>query len=70
MLERGQAKLSIPYFERAIGSDPRFADAYFNLAMAWEQLGDRARSRPNWKKYVDLEPSGAWADIARDHLRT
>ena len=49
-------------------SDPRFADAHFNLAMAYEQAGERARARPHWKRYLELEPTGTWADIARKHI--
>lgn len=68
MLERGQAVESIPFFEAAIRTDPRFADAHFNLAMAYEAANDKARARVHWKKYLELEPTGTWADIARDHL--
>jgi tetratricopeptide (TPR) repeat protein len=69
MLERGDARGATAYFERALEGDPRFADAHFNLAMAWEQLGERGRARPHWRKYLDLEPTGTWADVAREHLR-
>ena len=69
MLERGEAQTATKYFEQAVVGDPRFADAHFNLAMAWEQLGERARARPHWKKYLDLEPTGTWAEIAREHLK-
>jgi len=68
MLERGQPEQAIPLFIGAIGSDPKFADAYFNLAMAQEALGDKQRARIHWKKYLEIEPTGTWADIARDHL--
>jgi tetratricopeptide (TPR) repeat protein len=68
MLERGYASRAVTYFEAAIKADPRFADAHFNLAMAYEALGDKARARGHWKKYLELEPTGTWADIARDHL--
>jgi tetratricopeptide (TPR) repeat protein len=70
MLERGDARGATAYFERALEGDPRFADAHFNLAMAWEQLGEHPRARPHWRKYLDLEPSGTWADVAREHLRS
>lgn len=69
MLERGDARAATAYFEQALDGDPRFADAHFNLAMAWEQIGEKARARPHWKKYLELEPSGTWADIAREHLK-
>lgn len=68
MLERGYASRAVTYFEAAIKADPRFADAHFNLAMAYEALADKARARGHWKLYLELEPSGTWADIARDHL--
>lgn len=68
LLERGEAKLAVPLFEKAIERDPRFADAHFNLAMALEQAGERGKARTHWKKYLDLEPNGTWADIARQHL--
>jgi tetratricopeptide (TPR) repeat protein len=68
MLERGYASRAVTYFEAAIKADPRFADAHFNLAMAYEAIADKARARVHWKRYLELEPSGTWADIARDHL--
>ena len=68
MLERGEARSATAHFERALAGDPRFADAHFNLAMAWERLGERALALPHWKKYLELEPSGTWADVAREHI--
>jgi tetratricopeptide (TPR) repeat protein len=68
MLERGRAGEAIAFFRGAIESDPRFADAYFNLAMAYEQIGDSAKARPCWRKYLEIEPTGTWAEIARKHL--
>jgi Tfp pilus assembly protein PilF len=68
-LERGDPKTAAAYFERAIEGDPRFSDAHFNLAMACEQLGERARARTHWRKYLEIEPTGTWADVAREHLK-
>jgi tetratricopeptide (TPR) repeat protein len=67
-LERGDPGAAVPLFRGAIQSDPKFADAYFNLAMAYEQLGRPDSARAYWKSYVDLEPEGTWAEIARRHL--
>ena len=36
--------------------------------MAFEQVGNAEEARPCWKRYLDLEPSGTWAEIARKHL--
>ncbi len=68
MLEHGYSYDAVEYFRGAIASDPRFADAYFNLAMAYEQAGDRAKALPCWRKYLEIEPTGTWAEIARKHL--
>jgi len=68
MLERGFAAKAASYFEAALESDPRFADAHFNLAMALEALAERHRARAHWRLYLELEPTGTWADIARNHL--
>ncbi len=68
MLERGRAREAVGFFRGAIESDPRFADAYFNLAMAYEQAGDRGRALPCWRKYLEIEPTGTWAEIARKHI--
>jgi tetratricopeptide (TPR) repeat protein len=68
LLERGLAQQAVSYFEAAIKADPRFADAHYNLAMAYESLGDKARARVHWKVYLDIEPAGTWADVARSHL--
>jgi tetratricopeptide (TPR) repeat protein len=68
MLHHGKPEPAISYFRRAIDSDARFSDAFFNLAMAYEQVGDTGAARRCWKRYLELEPSGTWAEIARQHL--
>jgi len=67
-LEHGDAASAVTHFEQALVSDGRFADAHFNLAMALERLKDIGRAREHWRRYLSLEPSGTWADIARKHL--
>jgi DNA-binding transcriptional MerR regulator len=68
MLERGRPAEAIGFFKGAIASDPQFADAHFNLAMAFEQAGQPDRARPCWRRYLEIEPTGTWAEIARKHL--
>ena len=68
MLERGHPGEAVDFFKGAIASDPQFADAYFNLAMAYEQAGDPAHARPCWRRYLEIEPTGTWAEIAKKHL--
>src|SRR4029450_13898913 len=63
MLERGRPELSVSIFLGAIGGEAKCADAYFNLAMAYEQIGETQKARPYWKNYITLEPSGTWTEI-------
>jgi DNA-binding transcriptional MerR regulator len=67
-LEHGEAKLAVTHFEQALESDVRFADAHFNLAMALERIREVGRAKTHWRTYLELEPSGTWAEIARKHL--
>jgi len=69
MLHRNKPDEAVEFFKGAIDNDSRFADAYFNLAMAYEQLGELDQARQCWKRYLEIEPSGTWADVARQHLR-
>jgi tetratricopeptide (TPR) repeat protein len=70
LYERGQVSEAIDSFERALASDPSFADAHFNLAMALHESGLVARAREHWEAYLKLDPESQWAEIARRHLRT
>ncbi len=54
--------------ERALSANPAYADAHFNLAWCCEQLGRTATAREHWTAYLGLDPVGAWADVAREHL--
>ena len=68
LLHRGNAASAIPFLEAATESNPGFASAQLYLAMAHELTGDRRGARPVWHRYLELEPSGEWADYARQHL--
>jgi hypothetical protein len=37
--------------------------------MALEAISEPDRARTHWRLYLELEPEGSWADIAREHLR-
>ena len=55
-------------FERAVQSDPGFADAHFNLAMALHDIGREREARTHWETYLRLDPQSSWAEIARRHM--
>ncbi|MCB9593174.1 MAG: tetratricopeptide repeat protein [Sandaracinaceae bacterium] len=66
--ERGETADASSLFERAVAHDPGFADAHFNLAMALEEQGQTEAARPHWQTYLDLDPTGSWAEIAKKYL--
>ncbi|MAC25956.1 MAG: MerR family transcriptional regulator [Sandaracinus sp.] len=66
--EHGRPQGALPYFEKAVASDPGFADAHFHLAAAYEAVGRPGAAGPHWQAYLELEPSGEWADEARRRL--
>ena len=54
--------------ERARLADPRLPEAWFNRALALEQLSLRGQARAAWADYLARDHSSAWADEARSHL--
>lgn len=58
---------ALPYFEQAIRNDPKFASAFFCLALCLEALDRDAQKQ--WRRFLELEPTGTYAKIAKDHLR-
>jgi tetratricopeptide (TPR) repeat protein len=68
-LDDGDPRAAIPHFLRAIEYAPDFADAHFNVAMAYERIRDAASAGPHWGAYLTLEPNGDFADVAREYVR-
>ena len=65
MLEAGDLELAVAEFRRVLQTDPDFADAHYNLAVALERLGGRAQARAHLERYLALDPSSsAWSDQA------
>lgn len=55
--------------DAALRFDPDSAEALFNRALIVEHLGLRDQARAAWERFLSVEPSGPWADEAREHLR-
>ena len=55
-------------YRDAAALTPDFADAHFNLALTCEQVGLVEEAQRHWQHYLDLDPVGEWAAIAREHL--
>lgn len=48
--------------------DPTLSDARFNFAVALERLYVRSTAADAWRDFLEVEPSGPWADEARERL--
>jgi tetratricopeptide (TPR) repeat protein len=60
---------SIDAYRTAISLAPGYADAHYNLALAYERKGERRRALLHWQVYVRLDKGGPWADHARGQIR-
>jgi CHAT domain-containing protein len=54
--------------DRALKLDPRLPEALFNRALVLERLGLTGDARAAWKRYLEIDPSSAWAVEARRRL--
>ncbi len=50
---KGQPEQAKDYFEQAVASDPNYLMAVYNLAGAYERLGDRARAIETYRSFLD-----------------
>ncbi len=56
-LEVGRVTDAIAALQRAVASDPRYADAYFRLGIALEKLGDMGGAIAAYDRATKLVPS-------------
>jgi tetratricopeptide (TPR) repeat protein len=60
---------AIDAYRNAIHLVPGYADAHYNLALAFERTGQRRKALRHWTAYLKLDPIGPWANHARGQLR-
>ena len=53
----GKAREAIPYFDRAIRLNPRYAEAYTNRGIAWREMGDLSGAIADFDKAIELNPN-------------
>jgi tetratricopeptide (TPR) repeat protein len=59
---------SIEAYRKAILLAPRYADAHYNLALAYERKGELRAALRHWQAYIRLDRTGPWADHARTQI--
>ena len=60
---------SIAAYRQAVALSPRYADAHYNLALAYERKGERRQALRHWQAYIKLDQCGPWAEHARSQIR-
>jgi tetratricopeptide (TPR) repeat protein len=60
---------SIAAYRKAVTLSPRYADAHYNLALAYERSGQERPALRHWQAYIKLDNRGPWADHARGQIR-
>ena len=59
---------AVAAYKTAIQLAPTYADAHYNLALAYERLRQPRQALPHWKTYLKLDSSGPWAVHARNQV--
>jgi tetratricopeptide (TPR) repeat protein len=67
--EEGRNQVALRHYKIALDADRMCADTHVSLALLYEKLDLRRTARDYWRRYLQLEPSGTWVDIARQRLR-
>ena len=60
---------AVDAYRTAIRLAPGYADAHYNLALAYERQNERRKALRHWVAYLKLDPVGPWANHARGQIR-
>jgi tetratricopeptide (TPR) repeat protein len=60
---------AIEAYATAIHLVSHYGDAHYNLALAYERVGDRRAALRHWTTYIKLDPAGPWSNHARMQAR-
>ncbi len=68
--ETGKTTSAQEAFRVALDLHPDYPDAHFHLAELLEQSGHRDEAASHWRRYLEFDQRGPWADIARQRLES
>ena len=66
--EDGEDESALLHYRAAFAADPLYPDLHINMALLYEKLGRIDRAERHWRRYLQLDASGPWADEARRRL--
>ena len=67
--ETGRVQDAIQTYKTALQLAPTYADAHYNLALAYEKLKQPRKALPHWRAYVKLDTASPWAVHARNQIQ-
>jgi len=67
--ETGRVQEAILTYKIALQLAPTYADAHYNLALAFEKLKQPRKALPHWRSYIKLDTSSPWAIHARNQIQ-
>jgi tetratricopeptide (TPR) repeat protein len=69
LLEEDDAnEAALRHYKAAVRAAPLNAEARLQLALLYEKLALRRSAREQWRRYVQLDPTGSWVEVARRRL--
>jgi Flp pilus assembly protein TadD len=69
LINAGNDKEAEPLLKRAVDADPSFASAQYELGMVYVRTGNVAGAKAHLNKYLELEPNGKDAAVAKEMLK-
>src|SRR5581483_306431 len=67
--ETGRVTEAIQAYKTALQLAPTYADAHYNLALAYEKIKEPRKALHHWRAYVKLDTSGPWAIHAKNQIQ-
>jgi tetratricopeptide (TPR) repeat protein len=67
--ETGRLDEGIRAYQSAIALAPTYADAHYNLALAFEKSRQPRQALRHWRAYAKLDTAGPWAIHARNQIK-
>jgi tetratricopeptide (TPR) repeat protein len=67
--ETGRIEEAINTYKTAIQLAPTYADAHYNLALAYEKIREPRKALQHWRAYVKLDTTGPWTVHAKHQIQ-
>jgi tetratricopeptide (TPR) repeat protein len=66
--EEGRDESALRHYKIALAVAPLQPGTHVSLALLYEKLGLPRHARAYWRRYLQIDPAGTWADLARRRL--